>query len=251
MSWLAKINLNTVVARLGSFRSAILLLALIITCLYCGYRTGNFFHGYQNQTLQQQKQRLDELYAKQIEQVKRINILEVELEVERIANQNSQGLLKEIEQQHYQVKKELAFYEKVMAPEKQADGLVIDNVLISSTNSPNHFRFQVALVQQKRKKRYAQGHIQLSFIGSLNNKPNKVALSKVSTLTKKDLSFNFKYFQIIEGEFTLPEHFKAEKIELSAVLPKGKWQEFHRLDENYLWQNVLEKYPQTTSLILD
>ncbi len=251
MSWLAKINLNTVVSRIGTFRSAILLLALIVTCLFCGYRVGNFFHGYQKQTMLQQKQRLDSLYDKQGEQTRRINTLEVELEVERLANHKSQKLLKEIERQHYQVKKELAFYEKVMAPEKQADGLVIDNVLISETSSPNHFRFQIALVQQKVKKRYAKGSVELSFQGSLDNKPHKLNLSKIAKLTKKQLSFNFQYFQIIQGEFTFPENFNPEKVELAAILPKSKWQAYQRVNESYSWQSVLKSFSQTTSLILD
>jgi len=251
MSWLAKINLNTVVSRLGAFRSALLLLTLIITCLFCGYRVGNFFHGYQQQTLAQQKQRLDSLYHKENEQTRRINTLEVELEVERLANQKSQKLLKEIEQQHYQVKKELAFYEKVMAPEKQADGFVVDSVLITATSIPNHFRFQVALVQQKMKRRFAKGHIELSFLGSLDNKPHSINLNKISTLSKSQLSFSFQYFQIIEGELTFPENFHPEKIALAAVLPKSKWQAYQRIDESYLWNNIVKNNSQTTSLILD
>jgi len=251
MSWLAKINLNTVIKRLGPFRSALLLLALIIICLFCGYRIGNFFHSYQQQTLQQQQLRLNHLYQAQAEQVRTINRLEVELEVERLANHKSQNLLKDTEQAHYQVKKQLAFYEKVMAPEKQAEGIVIDNFSIDSTQSANHYRFQVALVQQKKKKRYAKGYIQLTFIGSLAEKPNKIDLSKVSQLSKKQLSFSFKYFQIIEGEFTFPEGFKPEKIELATILPKGKWQKGSRINESYLWGNVIKGSTQTTSFILD
>ena len=62
MNWLAKINLNTVVVHLGAFRSALLLILLVATCLYSGYRIGNFYHGYQLKTLAQQKVRLDLLY---------------------------------------------------------------------------------------------------------------------------------------------------------------------------------------------
>ena len=91
------------------------------------------------------------MYQAQAEQVRTINRLEVELEVERLANYKSQNLLKDAEQAHYQVKKQLAFYEKVMAPEKQAEGIVIDDFSIDSTASANHFRFQVALVQQQKK----------------------------------------------------------------------------------------------------
>ena len=106
MNWLAKINLNTIVVRLGAFRSALLLIVLIVICVYSGYRIGNFYHGYQIKTLAQQKTRLDILYDKHVEQTSRINTLEVELEVEHMANRRSQKLLKTMEKQHYQVKKE-------------------------------------------------------------------------------------------------------------------------------------------------
>ncbi|XQW85525.1 DUF6776 family protein [Thalassotalea piscium] len=241
MSWLAKINLNVVFNKLGAFRSAILIVLLIITCLFCGYRLGNFFHGYQIQTIHQQKTRLDSLYQQQVEQVKQIHTLEVELEVERMANIRSQQLLTEIEKDHFKVKKELAFYEKVMAPEKHVDGVVIDGFTITPTESSNYFRFQVVLVQQQARKRYAQGSMELVFQGSLNNKPDKISLMTISPITKKALSFNFKYFQIIEGEFTLPEGFLPEKLDLTTVFNKTAWQSYRRVTHSYVWQDIIEK----------
>ena len=242
MNWLAKINLNTVVSRLGPFQSALLLIAVVATCLYSGYRIGNFYHAYQIQTMEEQKRRLDTLYAKQMDQTRRIHSLEVELEVERLANQESQNLLKAIETEHYQVKKELAFYEKVMAPEKQADGLVVDDVSIWPSESANHYGFQVTLVQQILRKRFAKGYITLKFKGSMEDKPHTLPLSKASSLTRKELSFSFQYFQIIEGEFTLPESFKPETVELSVVLPKRKWQKYKKLDESRMWSSALSKH---------
>ncbi len=240
MNWLAKINLSTVVIRLGAFRSAILLLAIIVVTLFCGYRIGNFYHGYQEQTLAQQQSRLDFVYQQLAEKTQRINTLEVELEVERMANQRSQQTLKSIEQEHYQVKKELAFYEKVMAPEKQANGLVIDAVNLTKSESADHYRFQVVLVQQLLRKRYAKGYIELSIAGSLNNKPASFTLSELSTLTKKELSFSFQYFQIISGELKLPKNFIPETINVAAILPKSKWQKYNRIDESYPWLKSLE-----------
>ncbi len=246
MNWLAKINLSTVVTRLGTFRSAILLLGIIIISLFCGYRIGNFYHGYQVQTLALQKSRLDTLYQNIVEKSQRLNTLEVELEVERMANQRSQKVLKSIEQKHFQVKKDLAFYEKIMAPEKQANGLVIDDVNLTKTGSPNHYRFQVILVQQLLRKRFAKGFVELSITGSLNGKPTNIPLTKLSAITKQDLSFSFQYFQMISGELTLPENFIAEKISVSVILPKGKWQEYNRVDESYLWQKALENIAQSS-----
>ena len=235
MNWLAKINLTVVTERLGPFKSALFLLTLIVLCLFIGYRLGNFYHNYQLTTLDQQKTRLEQLYQKQTKQVERIHTLEVELAVEQLASQNAQATLKKMSLDHYQVKKELAFYEKVMAPEKEANGLVIDNVKITVSQSVNNYNFQVILVQQQLKKRYAKGYVDLVIIGSLSNKPSQLKLSTISSFTKKELRFSFRYFQVIEGSFTLPENFVPEKIQLSAILTKTKWQKYQKLNKTLPW----------------
>lgn len=240
MNWLAKINLRVVVERLGSFRSALLLLAIMFICLFCGYRVGNFYHSYQVQTITAQEQRLAKLYQEQQQQVSRINTLEVELEVERLASERSMALLKETEAEHFEIKKELAFYQKVMAPEKQVGGLVVDSAKVFSTASDNRYRFQVALVQQQVKKRYAKGYIQVAIKGSLANKPKQYSLGDVSQLSRKELSFSFKYFQIVEGEFVLPQGFEPESIAIEVVLPKGKWQKYQKYDRGYQWADILQ-----------
>jgi hypothetical protein len=235
MNWLAKINLTIVTERLGPFKSALFLLTLIVLCLFIGYRMGNFYHNFQSTTLAQQKSRLEQLYQQQADQVERIHTLEVELAVEQLASKNAQTTLKTMSQEHYQVKKELAFYEKVMAPEKGADGLVIDNIKITASQSPNHYNFQVILVQQQLKKRYAKGYVDLVVVGSLANKPSQLKLSDISPQTKKERSFSFKYFQVIEGAFTLPENFVPEKVQLSAILTKSKWQKYQKLNKTIPW----------------
>ncbi len=235
MNWLAKINLTVVTERLGPFKSALFLLTLIVICLFVGYRVGNFYHNFQLTTLEKQKTRLDSLYEQQAGQVERIHTLEVELAVEQLASQNAQSTLKKMSIEHYQVKKELAFYEKVMAPEKEADGLVIDNLKLTASQSPHHYNFQIILVQQQLKKRYAKGYVDLVVIGSLNNKPSQLKLTEISADSSKELLFSFKYFQVIEGSFTLPENFTPEKIQLSAILTKSKWQKYQKLNKTLVW----------------
>jgi len=235
MNWLAKINLKMVAQRLGSYKSAMLLLSLIVLCLFVGYRVGNYYQHFQINTLKQQKKQLDALYLKQASQTGKINTLKIELKFEQLANKNAQITLKNKEEQHYQLKKQLAFYEKIMAPEKEINGVVIDNVKISARLSSSHYSFQVTLVQQLLKKRYAKGYIELDVVGSLNNKSSRIKLNDISTLIKKNLSFSFKYFQIIEGDFILPEGFVPETLQLSVVLTKNRWQKYQRLTKNIPW----------------
>ncbi|MGB0936357.1 MAG: DUF6776 family protein [Colwellia sp.] len=233
MNWLAKINLSIVVERLGAFKSAVFLLVLILLCFFSGYRVGNYYHDFHTETLNKQKVRLEALYAEQEESSKRIHTLEVELAIEQLANQRSQVLLKDFSEKNYEVKKDLAFYEKVMSPGKDSTGLVIDNIKIVPMESEHKYHFEVALVQHQVIKRYAKGHINLKLIGSINNKATTLSLKSVSKLDAKALNFSFKYFQILDGDFILPENFKLDKVKLEAVLVKTKWQKYQKVEKTY------------------
>lgn len=251
MNWLAKINLNDLVQKIGVFRSSLLLIMLVITCIFVGYRMGNYFHAHQSEALSYHKKRLELLYKQQGEQIKRINTLEVELALEKMANQKSLSLLKEVENEHYQLKKELAFYEKIMAPEKQADGVVLDDFIVSKTETENRYNFRAFLVHQLIQKRYAKGFVDIKISGSMNNKTKVLSLAEISELTKKELSFSFKFFQVVEGAFTLPKDFSPEKINVIITLPKGRWQKYHRLEESFKWNKELGRLVKSIPVILD
>lgn len=238
MKWLAKIDLGVVIDRLGTFKSAIFLITVVGLCLFTGYRLGNYYHHFQEQNLEQQNVRLKQLYQQQEEFVERIHTLEVELTVEQLANQKAQLLLKKAAEEQFEVKKQLAFYEKIMAPEKQAAGLLIENVKIVASQTPHKYHFQVTLVQQQLKRRYSKGYIDLVFEGREREgvKAIKLKLNEVSKITKKELAFSFQYFQIISGEFTLPANFKPEKVYISATLTKSRWQKYAKKEQLLPWE---------------
>ena len=236
MKWLAKINLSIVIDRLGTFKSALFLFIVVGLCLFTGYRLGNYYHNFQVATLEQQKQRLEELYQQQEESIARIHGLEVELTVEQLANKQSQVLLKSAAEKNVEVKKQLAFYEKVMAPEKQGEGLLVESIKIIATTKPHEYRFQVVLVQQQLKRRYSKGYIELLFTGQQDNESVKLKLIEVAELNKKDLKFSFQYFQVISGEFTLPANFSPEDILISAILTKSRWQKYSKKEKTVTWQ---------------
>lgn len=236
MKWLAKINLKVAIERLGTFKSALFLCTVIGLCLFIGYRVGNYYHYFQVTSLEQQKLRLEQLYHQQEQNIALIHSLEVELAVEQLANTKAQSLLKIASEQQFEVKKQLAFYEKIMAPEKQAAGLLVENVRITASKTPNKYHFQVTLVQQRLKRRYSKGYIELVFEGHEGEKPIKLKLAQVSKLNKKDVKFSFQYFQIISGEFTLPINFIPENVLTSAILTKSRWQKYAKKDKHLPWQ---------------
>ena len=123
-----------------------------------------------------------------------------------------------------------------MAPEKEAAGLFVENVNIVASKIPNQYHFQVTLVQQQLKRRYSKGYIELTFEGQEGDKTVKLKLAQVAKMDKKDLKFSFQYFQIINGDFTLPADFVPESITVSAILTKSRWQKYAKKDKTVLWQ---------------
>ena len=237
MNWL--ITIRKYRQRFGAFRLLVGIAIAIIAISILAYNAGNIYQKHQSRLIAEQEQRLDAMYKKYEQAQSEINTLQVELEIEKLANQKSQQALRSIEDDHFSLKKELAFYEKIMAPEKTANGVIIDEVEIEKTASENHYRFRVVLVQQQKSKRYAKGHVEVNFVGSLSNRPATINITKVSELDQKSMSFSFQYFQVIEGEFSLPKDFVPEKIDVSTILPAGRWQKYHRLDETYPWKQIL------------
>jgi hypothetical protein len=212
---------------------------------------GNYFHNHQAEALAHHKSRLEILYHQQTEQIKRINTLEVELEVERMASQRSLSSLKDVENEHYQLKKELAFYEKVMAPEKQIDGVVLDEFVVTPTDIPNFYNFKAVLMQQQKQKRYSKGHIDIILSGKRDNKSVKLSVKELSSITEKDLSFSFKFFQSILGTIVVPENFIPETVSIVTTLPKSRWQKYRRIEESFQWQEKLNSVEKATPIILD
>lgn len=238
MNWLKKITISDLHQRYGAFKLLITSGVVLFVVIVLSYKAGNFYQKHQSQLITEQTERLEKLYQKNEQVRSELNTLQVELEIERLANQKAQQALRSIEDDHFSLKKELAFYEKIMAPEKQANGIIIDEVEITPSASENHYRIRVVLVQQQKSKRYAKGRVDITFAGSLVNRPATINIAKMTELDKNSLAFSFQYFQVIEAEFALPKDFVPEKIDVSAILPAGKWQKHHRLDESYPWKAI-------------
>jgi hypothetical protein len=48
------------------------------------------------------------------------------------------------------------------------------------------------------------------------------------------VTYNFKYFQMIEGEFQLPKYFLPEKVAIHTAIYKYK-RKLGELDKNFDW----------------
>lgn len=224
--------------RLGRFQFLIILLCLLFLVSYVSFRLGALTLDVKQQELDDLQQRSASLYQELDQKIRQINYLTVELEVEQNAATDVKSELVSLRQESAQLRTELNFYQKVLAPELVADGLAIERFSIESSNRKNHYTFSFALVQTDTRKRNAKGYIRLNLKGSEDGQTRTLDLAKLANLNNENLRFSFHYFQYFQGEFTLEEGFIPEDIEIKVVQPKTKWQAYKAFSQKMDWPDL-------------
>lgn len=242
-------SFNSLKRKLGRFQFLLLLMFLVLSCLYAGYRFGAVTNKWQIEQIQTQKKRLENLYQELDNKIRQINYLSVELEVEQNANNEIQRELLQIRQESFELRRELNFYQKVVAPELVADGISVEQFSAEPTNLEGRYHFQFALVQTDSQRRYAKGYIRIKLLGVKGDEKVSLDLAELAKMSKSDLDFSFHYFQYFEGEFELPQGVIAEHVEVKVIQPKTKWQRYKASTQTLEWPVINNQ--DETPIILD
>ncbi|MBU2225302.1 MAG: hypothetical protein KKB00_14830, partial [Gammaproteobacteria bacterium] len=139
--------------------------ALMIGIL-AGHVLGNWSLHQQQQQLSLQLQllqnSLDTSETQLADQRKQVDYLTAELAVERHTSELQMQDLKSEQQKLFETRKELAFYQKIISPDLQANSLIIDSFTLSAGNAVGKYKFNLVLIDQDKQKNYAKGQITLT-----------------------------------------------------------------------------------------
>jgi hypothetical protein len=220
--------------KLGSFRFYALLLLMLAGTTYGGFQWGNVNFQMQQQEIATLNQTLENLDKENNELTKKLNILGVELEVGKVANMTAQNTIQQHLQKEVELRREIGFYQKVMAPELKDQGFVIDAFNVEHTLSEEYYRFELVLMQQDAIKSVVKGNVEVIVQGSEKGKPTQISMSELLGKGAAPLTFSFKYFQVVEGEFRLPPDFKPEKVVVKAEIFQFK-RKRGDLEKSFSW----------------
>ena len=149
-------------------------------------------------------------------------VLERSWQIERQAYKQLEGAVTGLQDEILELKEELAFYRGIVSPKDATKGLIIQDVELSRGALPRHYKYKVVLTQVLNNGTVARGNLRFEVEGVLKGKQKRYTLEQMSERKEKSgPSFRFKYFQILEAEFILPEGFEAIKVNL-IVKPKSK-----------------------------
>ncbi|MGY3916685.1 DUF6776 family protein [Aeromonas australiensis] len=179
-----------------------------------GYFAGNRQELAQSSLLVVQQETL-ERQGKAISQLKtELGVKDTQLATQKAAFEQLQTTLKSQEAQVQELKRQLAFFERIMRPTGEQVGVVIDNLTLQETSIPGRYHYRLALTQPAKKRELFRGQVQIRVEGSLADKPK--------TLTGRDLGmkvsewrYALRYFQLLEGNWQLPAGFVPDRIRVT------------------------------------
>jgi hypothetical protein len=195
-------------------RLAWLVLALVVcTALWLVYTYGQRRGGYDASEAQRQIAML-ELRVAQFKQEngalrEKAARLENAALVDRHAYSDVEADLRALQGEIYDLKKQLGFYQRVVAADTDREGPRIEDIkLMSVEGQPGHYRYRLTLVQAAKRGKAVKGAVQLRIDGMSDGRPKALTLKTLSGGKTESLLFAFKYFQNLDGEFLLPEGFE-------------------------------------------
>lgn len=119
---------------------------------------------------------------------------------------------------------DLAFYSRLVGGGGQRDGLKIQGARSTPVKGADHaWNLVVTLTQNARRGEVVEGSLKFAVEGIQDNKVTTLegpALGQGAQST--NLPFSFKYFQQIQGSFTLPAGFKPTRLRLAADVKGGQ-----------------------------
>lgn len=117
-----------------------------------------------------------------------------------------------------EMKEQLYFYRRVIAPEDLQQGVAILSAHLEKPAADGRFPFELVLRQGARKDKMARGSVHLRMAGTLDGAGRRLPMND---FYEGERQFAFKYFQRIKGRISVPEHFVPAKVEVEVSAEKA------------------------------
>ena len=151
------------------------------------------------------------------------------------AKQESRRSLAKLYDELAELKEQLAFYQRVVAPETLVKGLYINGFKLTALAKTGGYRYQLVLAQGASQKRFLKGRYDMTVSGELNGKAKQFSL-KTLLVDDADAKYSFRYYQVLSAELRLPPNFVAQRLKLTLSSAKSKGAV---LESEHAWAELL------------
>lgn len=215
--------------------------ALLILLLVIMFLLGRAYQSYELQVLKQVEEtlnvRIDELEQRNASLVKKNAQLDGASKIEHDAYEKSKKSLVALQKEILSLKEELVFYQGIVSPEQLSFGINIQSFDLGKKNDLGLYSYKLVLTKRGKSSQYVKGTLQFLIKGQQDGAQKELPFKQVKQDFKdKDGKFSFRYFQVFEGDFMLPQGFEPYDIELEIKPTTRKIKNF---SETISWEQAL------------
>ncbi len=132
------------------------------------------------------------------------------------------------------LEEDLRFYKSLMSPQGLASGLSARAPELVALDGTGRYAFRIVMVQAARKHQLVKGSLSLEVNGLFGEEQVSYTLAELADdPVDGELALEFRYFQAIEGDFTLPDGMEPTSLTVVASASKPSKLEFR---EQFPWQ---------------
>ena len=230
--------LITIQRPLRWFIGLIALIGLVAAMVWMAYEQGRQVAGFDssdaNRVTDMLQAEIENLRVDLAESQRQAAMLETNSKIEGDTSGQLKKTLTEAQNQVLELKKELAFYKSIVAPEQSKPSIVIQTIQLKKGPSGD-YDYKIMISQQGRNDRFARGTVDVSIEGNNQGAEQVIALGDVSDDVKKPMKFGMKYFQNFTGKLSLPQGFTAESMRVK-LKPSSKT--LDSVDEVFPWDDL-------------
>lgn len=144
--------------------------------------------------------------------------LEQATSVDKEALHSVQTTIVSLREQISQLKEDVLFYKQIVSPGNDETGLVIGQLDLIQVDAGSEIRYKLELKQQGSNESAVTGHVNVNVLGLQDGQEVSIPLRSLSdSINDLDIKLQFRYFQNIEGELSLPSGFEPQKVQILAV----------------------------------
>ncbi|TDT44614.1 hypothetical protein DES49_0727 [Halospina denitrificans] len=215
-----------------------ILLVFSLICGIGGFWVGGYYYHDRFQTtsegFESVREERDHLQEKVTEHRQELIGLRRDQEIDQHSLRQAQSTIRELEQKLKERKSEITFYKSIMAPGDIETGLQVFRLDLDPTRDRKRWRYNLVLSQIGDNNRFVSGHVNVELIGYVDGNRKTLSLDQISdSREKSNIEFRFRYFQSVDGDMTIPEDFKPDSIQVTAVADRGN----QRSERVFRWQD--------------
>ena len=230
--------LITIQRPLHWFLGLLAIIALVAASIWLSYERGRHVAGFDasdaNQVIDSLQMEIETLQADLAESQRQAAMLERNSKIEDDTTGQLKKTLTEAQNEVLELKKELAFYKSIVAPEQGKPSLVVQTIQLKK-DVAGDYDYKIMVSQQGRNDRFARGTMEVSIKGTNQGAKQVLALTDISEDASKPMNFGLKYFQNFTGKLKLPEGFVAESMRVK-LKPSSKT--LDSVDEKFPWDDL-------------